>query len=427
MKPGEWGILENHARRVRIIEYTYLHWNVSPLVYFRLNQLRASSLFPALKELRIPPNVNVDLFSPFWMMSPEMRCLEINGGMLNNPELFRPFFPFATTASPNITHLVLRGDVAIDLDPTFLFRSLHALELHLYAQTYDTSFLQKLGHLTHLKTLTLFLGSSNDRNRKRNNLSTPRNCFGQSLEILHLKGSLAAMPTVLQGIKCQTLRAWTLEETTSRSHDHPYDSYWVECFEALSTCGEPLKQITIIQSPSYNHVLSLKLVTPLRQLRNVEVLDINNGHLTSSETDFLALISAFPKLKRLSLPDVCDGSFPPITVLWQPSIIPETLEELRFCCFTRGPYTAQLPADLKDTKINRSVAHHGLRRLALSSCFHQIQDFDVIHLARLLDSAYPNLDVVEGYGPNAANGYESWGRVNLFRAALRDIRNEMGK
>jgi len=427
VKPDEWGILENHARRVRIIEYTYPHWNVSPLVYFRLNQLRASSLFPALKELRIPPNVNVDLFSPFCMMSPEMRRLEINGGMLNNPELFRPFFPLVTTASPNITHLVLRGDVAIDLDPTFLFRSLHTLELHLSAQTYDASFLRKLGHLTHLRTLTLFLGSSNDRNRKGKNLSAPRGCFGQSVEILHLKGSLAAMPPVLQCISCQTLSAWTLEETTSRNHDHPYDSYWMECFEALSTCVEPVKKISIIQSPSYNHVFSLKLVTPLRQLHNLEVLDIKNGHLTLSETDFLALISAFPKLKSLSLPDVCNGSFPPISVLWQPSIIAETLEELRFCCFTSGSYTVQLPADLKDTKINRSVAHHGLRRLAISSSFRQIQDFDVIHLARLLDSAYPNLDVVEGYGPNAAKGYESWGRVNLFRAALRDIRSEMGK
>jgi len=147
VKAGEWGILEGYARRVRIIEYTELRWNVSPLVYFRLSQLRGSPLFPALKELRIPPNVDVDLFSPFLMLSHEMRRLELNHGMISNQELFRPFISFATTNSPNVTHLILRGDVSIDLDPTFLFVSLHTLELELSPQTYDASFFRKLATL----------------------------------------------------------------------------------------------------------------------------------------------------------------------------------------------------------------------------------------------------------------------------------------
>jgi len=32
-----------------------------------------------------------------------------------------------------------------------------------------------------------------------------------------------------------------------------------------------------------------------------------------------------------------------------------------------------------------------------------------------------------GYGLNACNGYESWSRIDVFRAALRDIRCEIGK
>jgi hypothetical protein len=423
VKPEEWGILEDYARRVRIIEYTYLRWSVSPLVYFRLNQLRESSLFPALKELRIPPNVNVDLFSPFSMLSPEMRRLELNHGMISNQELFRPFFSFATTNSPNITHLVLRGDCSIDLDPTFLLRSLHMLELELSTQTYDASFFRKLGHLTRLRTLTLFLGPPHDRQRNRRTLNIPRAFFGQSLENLHLKGSLATMSEALRYISCESLIDWTIEETGSRSPD-PQGLHWTECFEPLVNCVQSVKHVVITQSPSYNHTFSCALLTPLYRLQNLEVFEIKNGYLTSSETDFIALISAFPKLKRLSLPDVCSGSFPPISVLWQPSIIPPTLEELRFCCFNVNT-EVQLQADLKDIKINRSVAHHGLRRLAISSSFRQVSDHDVIHLARLLDSAYPNLDVVEGYGPNARNGYESWSRVDLFRAALRDIRCEM--
>ena len=430
MKAGEWAILEDYARRVRIIiiENTYLRWNVSPLVYFRLNQLRGSSLFPALKELRIPSNVNVDLYSPFSMLSPEMRCLELNRGMISNQELFSPFFYFATTISPNITHLILRGEVAIDLKPTFHFASLRTLELELSTQTYDASFFRKLARLTNLRTLMLFLGPSNVRQPNRQALDTPQPItgFGRSIETLHLKGSLVAMLETLQYISCQSLITWALEETLSRSHGPPQTSNWTECFEALSTCVESVKHIVISQCPSHNYTFSYALLTPLYEIHNLEVFELNNGHLTISESDFLALISAFPKLKRLSLPDICSGSYPPISVLWQPSTIPQTLEELRFCCFIDGR-SAQLPANLKDVKIDRSVAHHGLRRLSISSSFRQISDHDVIHLARLLDSAYPNLDVVKGYGPNARNGYESWSRVDLFRAALHDIRCEMRK
>ena len=428
MKAGEWAILEDYARRVRIIviENTYLRWSVSPLVYFRLNQLRGSSLFPALKELRIPSNVNMDLFSPFSMLSPEMRCLELNRSLISNQELFSPFFSFATTTSPNITHLILRGDVAIDLEPTFLFGSLRVLELELSTQTYDASFYRKLARLTNLRTLILFLGPANVRQRNRQTLNTPQPITGfRPIETLHLKGSLAPMSEALQYISCQSLITWTLEESLHRSHD-VQPSNWTECFEALSTCVESVKHVIITQCLSYNYTFPYALITPLYEIRNLEVFELNNGHLTLSESEFLALISAFPKLKRLSLPSMCSGSCPPISVLWQPSIIPPTLEELRFCCFIDGR-SAQLPADLKDVKINCSVAHHGLRRLLISSSFYQISDHNVIHVARLLDSAYPNLDVVEGYGPNARIGYESWSRVDLFRAALRDIRCEMRK
>ena len=250
--------------------------------------------------------------------------------------------------------------------------------------------------------------------------------FGRSIETLHLKGSLAAMSDALRYISCQSLITWTLEETLSRSHSSPQTSNWTECFEALSTCVESVKHVAITQCPSYNYTFLYALIAPLYGLRNLEVFELKNGQLTTSEIDFLALISAFPKLRQLSLPDLCGGSCPPVSVLWKPSIMPPTLEELRFCCFIDGR-SAQLPADLKDVKIDRSVAHHGLRRLSISSLFRQISDHDVIHLARLLNSAYPNLDVVEGYGPNARNGYESWSRVDLFRAALRDIRCEMRK
>ena len=372
MNAGEWTILEDYARQGRIIaiENTYLRWSVSPLVYFRLNQLRGFSLFPTLKELRIPSNVNVDLFSPFSMLSPELGCFELNRGTISNQELFSPFFSFATTTSPNITHLILRRDVAIDLEPTFLFGSLRALELELSTQTYDASFFRKLARLTNLRTLVLFLGPANVRQRHCKTLNTPQTITGFG----------------------QSLIAWTLEESLHCSHDLQ-PSNWTECFEVLSTCVELVKHIVITQCSSYIYTFSYALTTPLHELRNLEVFELNYGHSTISESEFLALIFAFPKLKRLSLPDICSGSYPPISVLWQLSIIPPTLEELRFCCFMDGR-SAQLPADLKDVKINCSVAHHGLRRLLISSSFHQISDHDVIHLARLLDSAYPNLDIV---------------------------------
>jgi len=425
----EWSTLERYTRRVRVIrlENTYFHRSVSPLVYFRLNQLRGSSLFPALKELCIPPNVNVDLFSPFSMLSSNMQLLELNNNVLCKPELFRPFFSFVTTTSTNLTHLVLRADVAINLDPTiFLFGSLRTLELYLSTQSYDAMFFRKLGLLCNLRSLTL-LCSPNDRHREHRTQKTSRGTpplpFVQHLEILHLKGCLIAMSEAMQYMSCKSLVALTLEETAYRSND-PQGLCWTECLKPLFVGVQSVKKVVITQSSSYNHPLSCARITPLYQLHNLEVLEIKNGQLSLSETDFIVLISAFPKLERLSLPDVCGGSCPPISVLWQPSIIPPTLRELHICCFIAHT-SAQLPVDLKCKEIDRSVAHHGLRRLAISSKFYQISDTDVIHLARLLDSAYPNLAVVEGYGPNARNDQGRWDRVDLFRAMLRDLRRKM--
>lgn len=421
VKTEEWSTLERYTRRVRVIrlENTYFHRNVSPLVYFRLNQLRGSSLFPALRELCIPPNVNVDLFSPFSMLSPNMQLLELNNNVLSRPELFLPFYSFATTTSPNLTHLVLRGDVAINLDPIFNSGSLRTLELHLSTQSYDAMFFRKLGLLSNLRSLTL-LCSSNERRREH---KTHPLSFVQSMEILHIKGSLIAMSDAMQQMSCKSLVALTLEETAYRSND-PEGLWWTECLKPSLEGVQSLKKVVITQYSSHNHSLSCVRITPLYQLHNLEVLEIKNGRLTLSETDFIVLVSAFPKLERLSLPDVCSDSCPPISVLWQPSIIPPTLRELHICCFTTNTW-AQLPVDLKNKEIDRSIAHHGLRRLAISSKFPQVSDTDVIHLARLLDSAYPNLAVVEGYGPNALNDYGRWDRVDLFRAMLRDLRRKM--
>ncbi|KIJ97502.1 hypothetical protein K443DRAFT_241502 [Laccaria amethystina LaAM-08-1] len=421
VKTEEWSTLERYTRRVRVIrlENTYFHRSVSPLVYFRLNQLRGSSLFPALRELCVPPNVNVDLFSPFSMLSLNMQLLELNNNVLSRPELFLPFYSFVTTTSPNLTHLVLRGDVSINLDPISHFGSLRTLELHLSTQSYDAMFFRNLGLLSNLRSLTL-LCSSNDRHREH---KTSRLSFVQHMEILHLKGSLIPMSEAMQHMWCKSLVTLTLEETAHRSND-PKGLCWTECLKPLSVGVQSVKKVVITQSSSHGYSLSCARITPLYQLHNLEVLEIKNGQLKLSESDFIALISAFPKLERLSLPDVCGDSCPPISVLWQPSIIPPTLRELHICCFTANTW-AQLPVDLKKKEIDRSVAHHGLRRLVISSRFHQISDTDVIHLARLLDSAYPNLAVVEGYGPNALNDHGRWDRVDLFRAMLRDLRRKM--
>ena len=404
-----------------------------------------------MKEIRIPNDQNVDLSVPFLGLGQTLEALELNPNTVGNPEFFQAFFTAVVTDSPHLRHLTLRGDHSeIDISPVSLLKSLHTLELNLANVYISSSLLKGLGNLEHLIKLKLHVGSSVASNayetpvlvksggkkkpKSKNGPSKPASGIWpdvwhpslpttgfQSLKKLDLVGPVTSMQRIMRPMSFRFLEAFTYHETHDNStRGTVAGPFWIDFLEILAEGAHYLKTVTINQyDDPWESPLSLPLISPILRIHNLVTLEINNASISLSDTDFVIIVSSFSSLKRLALPDMCNSNSPTLMALWQPSIICSTLEELKICLFCNNAGST-IPTNLKAIRIRHQDAHKSLRRLFISSAFGQLSDIDVIHVARIFNCAFPELLSIEGCGSRA--GQESWGRVELFRNALQEMR-----
>jgi len=446
----DWVKFDAHARRVRVLLLEENGRSISPFTYLRLSRLKDGPLIPSLKELHIPPDLSMDLTMPFIILSSQIQVLELNKNTVDNDEFFGSFFASVVTDSPHLRKLTLRGNSQIDVQPVLRLKSLRNLELYLPLVYFSSLFLQELGNLESLVELTLHVGTSAlppagapsgpARGGKKGKggkkigsfpavgrspspFSTP---LYPSLRKVRIIGSPMSMPRIMRYLSFKFLDSFTIEENGERS-DMGTGPFWMDCLETLASSAHTIKTITINQQgpdPWGNHTnapLSAPLITPLLNLYSLEVLEINNSSFSWCNSDFLDMVSALPNLKRLLLPGSCADSSPTLMALWNPSTISPKLEELRICIFNNET-SQSIPNDLPSIRIRHQDSHHFLRKLYISSSFGQLSDLDVIQVGRLFNCAFPNLQIIAGFGPYEDR--ESWARVDAFRGALQEIKRQ---
>jgi len=402
----EWEKFDYHARHVQILRLSQTRLPVSPFVYDRLRQLRKDPLLPALRELRIPARYVGDLRSSFMSLSPQLRLVELHS---NSVEFFLSFIPTLVEEAPLLTHLILHTQVDVDLDRVSDLNQLCKLDLQVPTWNLSKDFIRKLGELERLLDLRVELNNELD-NCRRNKKPTCHllgnsltNDGYQKLQTLLIRGSAIAIKRMMRAMSFASLSTLTLEFSTTDS--------WQGVFKTLV---EKETHVTTVSLHSYSVKIECKFgwISPLLQIPTLETLEINTKSFSIDDDEFFSLMASLPNLKTLSLPPSSRSTSLTAQVLWQPSKLAPVLAELKIPFF-QSPAP---PSGMMEIKISRRHAHLALRKLSISSPYGDMQDGDVIHFARLLYRAFPNLEIVEGFGPNSH--FESWGRVDAFRNAL---------
>jgi len=398
----EWKKFDYHARHVQILLLSQTQPQVSPFVCDRLRQLRKDPLLPALQELRIPASYVGDLRSSLICLSPQLRLIELHNNSVSQPEFFLPFILAIITETPLLTHLILHTQAEVNLERVSELKQLFKLNLQVPTSNLSKALIWKLGELENLSDLRIGLGNAHGWRVGRTSVTT--NAYPK-LQTLSIRGSPTAITKIMEVMSFASLSSLTLGFNTTNS--------WNEVFNTLAqkeTC------ITIMSLQSYLAQIHFAFdsIYPLLRLHTLEALDINTESFSICDDKFFRLMS-LPNLRILSLPSLSQSKSLTTEVLWHPSKLAPRLAELKMCLYHSGAQVP-IPRDMMGINISRRDAHRALHKLSISSAYGNMEDSDVIHLARLLYQAFPNLEIVEGFGSNSY--HESWGRVNTFRAAL---------
>ncbi|KAF9531250.1 hypothetical protein CPB83DRAFT_833832 [Crepidotus variabilis] len=425
---ADWAKFEKRARHVQVLLLAKDHHNISPFTYDRLRQLQSSCLLPALLKIRILDDFDASTsLCPFISLSPSIRYLELCEDSVENQEFFQSFIASVTTQAPSVTHLKLCSKgAAVDLCPLLNLLLLQDLDLEVNQGRLSKLLMTGLGRLKALKCLALRMGPQVSTITFPDSVPLPLTVsnyqafwnstrslklFAQ-LESLTLSGHPDVIMTSMAYISSPSLKILDINESnvtrTIRSRN------W-----ALRDFIRGVGQLQIFKMKQTSPAQStIKILNILPLGRNLETVELREGSASIKNSDMLDIAGRFINLRILILPDSCKELSLGLEILLAPHTIPPRLECLKLCVFEGSCQLIPLPT-LPTKPITRANAHFSLRQLSLSSCYGTLSDESTIQLSTLIHSAFPMLDGVEGYGPNA--GKECWGRVNLFRAALRGV------
>lgn len=403
----EWEKFDNHARYVQVLLLSQTRRQVSPFVYDRLRQLRKGPLLPALRELRIPPGYLGDLRCSFISLSDHLRLVELHNNCVSQPEFFLPFIPAVITEAPLLTHLILHTQADVNLERVSELKQLCKLDLRVPTWNLPNALIQKLGQLESLSDLRVELGAGNPSRRKLQTIVAEQfpimaNAYPK-LQTLLIRGSVVAITQIMRVMSFTSLSTLTLGFNTMSS--------WDEVFKTLARKETHVSSVSLHSYLVQIHC-EFDWISPLLQIHTLETLDIDTESFSICDDEFFTLMSSLQNLRRLSLPSWFQSTTLTAQVLWQPSKLAPRLEELKISLYQSAPLSPFLPT----INISQRDAHLALRKLSISSAYRNMQDDDVIHLARVLYQAFPNLEIVEGFGPNSP--CECWRRVDTFRNAL---------
>ncbi|KAF9531248.1 hypothetical protein CPB83DRAFT_849635 [Crepidotus variabilis] len=427
IQEDDWLILDTYARRVRVLCLDSKGPAISPFVYMMLSRARSSPILPALKELRLLDNHPGNLSDAFLSMGPNVEVLEFGETIVTNTEFLTPFILTALQQSSVINEFRLRGSHTIDLRFVSKFSSLRRLELKLTNTHLTPQFFTALGHLDDLSDIQIHVGAPLPTaapvtlRKEASGLSSSRRSRKhkfRSLKSFSATGSISLLSRLLEFVELRNVTSFRIQEEANSTGIA--ESHWNQCFQSLSTSTqlEELEIVQFQQTNSYAGVcLEARWMTPLCSLSHLKTLAVKNASFGSSDTDISTLISSFPLLKTLILPEIChasNGSFMSTDSLINIANGCPLLEELRIPIGEKflsarilGAFQNQLIDSLK----------RPLRTLTISTSFGRLPNPDVVLLAQLVFRTFSYLHTLEGSGPNAAN--ESWPQVREIYQAIQ--------
>ncbi|KAF9531249.1 hypothetical protein CPB83DRAFT_131007 [Crepidotus variabilis] len=421
----DWTKFAKRARQVQVLLLRENHDAISPLALIRLQQLHGQPILPALLKISILEDFDVSSFVPLLVLSPSVRSIELRDNSIIKEEFFRSFRASILAQAPLITHLNLNS-TSHPLDPSFILtlHSLCDLELGMGQGNLSVTFMIGLGRLHSLRHLTLKMGLYIPPITKQGPAATLNDRFSEfasdmqklklfaTLESFSLFGRPASTLITLAYMYPLSLKSLNIQDA------HDFSSIQImrknSTLISLGSIARNLKTFTMKQSSSGG----LPDLRSFRSLQLLEILELSGGSAKVTDDDMSTLATNMPHLKILVLPSLCGVDHPSIKFIWCPDTLPSKLECLKICVYKSVGSFAKLPP-LPNIIIPKPQAHLFLRTLSISSYFGAQEYEKINQLAKLINYAFPKLNFVEAYGLNAKK--ECWGRVELFRATLREV------
>jgi len=399
-------------------------------------QQRHSPLTPGIRKLHINSNDPNSLFDALLALNSGLEVVELHNLALGNREFLHLFFHTLKRDVPKLRRLRLEGQSVINLRPIFWFDNLEQVDIKLNNCYLSPRFIDRLGNLEHLHDVVLHVGAPQPsdappltRQGDQDDQPTSQRSSHRFDQIrsLHLIGEVRWTNRLMEHMDLRNVKRFMFEEVDNQTGTKP-ESFWKQCFQNLSS-ATIIEEIEIRQCPQRNfghpgYSLSATWMSSLFQHHDLTSLVITGAAFSASDDDILSILTAFPSLKKLTLPQSLYQSVPTIVSVLQLSLRCPVLEEVEICVGGTSPDAVKVMKERID-QIPRSH-NHPLRVLRISSFFNALQHRDIVEYARFIHRAFSNLVTIEGVGPQAQQ--ESWSAVQIsymvLQTELRILRDQ---
>jgi len=387
---------------------------------------RHSPLAPGIRNLHINSNDPNSLSDALLALNSGLEVVELHNLALGNREFLHLFFHTLKRDVPKLRRLLIEGEGIINLRPILWFDNLEQVDIKLYNCHLSPRFIDRLGNLEHLHDVVLHVGAPQPSDapplirpglddQPTSQRSSHR--FDQ-IRSLHLIGEVRWTNRLMEHMDLRNVKRFVFEEVYDQTGTKP-ESFWKQCFQNLSS-ATIIEEMEIRQCaqrkfghPGYS--LSATWMSSLFQHHYLTSLVITGAAFSASDDDILSILTAFPSLKKLTLPQSFYESSPTIVSVLQLSLCCPLLEEVEICVGGTAPETVKVMKERID-QIPR-LHDHPLRALRISSFFNALQHQDIVEYARFIHRAFSNLVTIEGVGPRAQQ--ESWSVVQTLYMVLQ--------
>ncbi len=412
VEDADLDIFHYYASRVKVLFLQDQTHSISRFVYMRIRQKHPGPLLKGLKKLHIASSDPDILLDAFLALGPNIDVVELHNDGVASSEFLRMFLSSLKDAVPKLSHIVMHGQSRVNLQPIQYFKNLRRLDIRMSDNYLPPFFLDKLGDLECLHDLTLHIADTSDTSILPSVLNIRR--FNH-LRSLHIIGHIWLVVRLLQCMDPRTLEYFVLDGTGDAQLS--VGPQWDLCFRILSL-SKNIKGIDIRHYPPARRDrwrgLTVLSISPLFHLQSLERLVLREVSLSFSDDDILTIVRAFQSLNTLVLLSSSRGPLPSIAALLRLSRDSPKLEELELC----------ISGDIQDMKVTmkRDIDqiprghNHPLRILRINSPL-EIHPRDVAEFARFLCRLFPNLEMLEGIGPQ--DQQESWSNIQIVYDVLR--------
>ncbi|KAF9045043.1 hypothetical protein BJ165DRAFT_1474926 [Panaeolus papilionaceus] len=427
----DWQRFDFYARRVRVYCPRGKKVPISSNVYIHVLRSRTSPLFPGLLTISFHTMSAIEPQEAFILPSPSIQYIEVHNSVTARPKFWIPFFSALSVGAPNLKHLILNGDQPISLEPISNFRHLQEAEIQLPGTYINSDFLQVLGGMAELRSLTLDTSALSPTVAPFQILSqatqelpapiAPLPPKFMCLTKLTLEGPPQSIYRILQEFPCQNILQLRLIEHKASTTDAALHGTWPLIIQKICSASK-LDNFSIGSrlTPDSGCSLTVPILMPCTSFTCLTSLSISHIAVNISDNDLVPFLSPLKSLKTLFLRLEMPGGGLSFGSLHQISCSCPSIHSL----FISIAHSKERNMDaIKNIGLTQRQGC-GLVLLVMHVHFFDagpIEASSLVEISKFLNFCFPKLKCIRSISPEGAFGRgEQIKALEIFTLALQE-------